>query len=110
MLSFNPKRVFALRSIENPAQFMVEAGIGRKTANNLLQQQTSVVKIEHLERLCRLLNCTPNDFFEWHGDSALSEKHSLNTLQRNRTAKSIQSKIHQIPLEEVEKLLEKEQL
>lgn len=107
MLSFNLKRVFALRGIENPAAFMVEAGIVRQTTNNLLRQETSLVKIEHLELLCRLLNCTPNDFFEWHDDKSLPEKHSLNTLKRSRSAQSIQSMIQELPLGEVEKMFEK---
>lgn len=107
MLRLNLKRVFALRGVDNPAAFMIEAGIVRQTANNLLKQQTSVVKIEHLELLCRKLNCTPNDFFEWQTDSAnaLPESHSLNNLKRTQTAQVIQSMVKDIPLEKMEELL-----
>jgi DNA-binding Xre family transcriptional regulator len=106
MLSLNLKRVFALRGIENPGAFMVNAGIGRQTATNLLRQQTSIVKIEHLALLCRLLNCTPNDFFEWHGGDAhaLHEKHALNNLKRHQVANNGNS-IKDIPLEQVEEMI-----
>ena len=110
MLIFNLHRVFALRGIENPAAYMVTAGIGRQTANNLLNRQTSVVKIEHVELLCRLLNCTPNDFFDWHGaENSLSEKHSLNTLRRVGTAQEMANRMRDIPLDKVEELVKDSQ-
>jgi len=107
MLRFNPKRVFALRGIENPVTVMLEAGIIRNTVNNLLRQQTSVVKIEHVEILCRLLNCTPNDLYEWHptGADALPETHSLNALKRKKTVQDINALVKEIPLEKVEELI-----
>jgi DNA-binding Xre family transcriptional regulator len=107
MLNLNLKRVFALRGIDNPAAFMINAGIVRATANNLLGQQTSVVKIEHLGLLCRLLNCTPNDFFEWQTESknALPESHSLNNLKRSQSVQAIRSMVKDIPLEKMEELI-----
>jgi DNA-binding Xre family transcriptional regulator len=107
MLKFNLKRVFALRGVIDPVPFMIEAGFIRQTANNLLNQQTSLVKIEHLEILCRALNCTPNDFFEWQADSSnvVPESHSLNNLKRAQTAQNIQTMIKDIPLEKMEELL-----
>lgn len=109
MLTLNLKRVFALRGVTDPIPFMIEAGFVRQTANNLLKQQTSIVKIEHLDILCRLLNCTPNDFFEWQGGAnSLSESHSLNSLRRTQTAQNILETVKDIPLEKVEKLLEEQ--
>ena len=107
MLRFNLKRVFALRGVDNPVAFMIEAGMIRQTANNLLKQQTSIVKIEHLELLCRKLNCTPNDFFEWQPDAAnaLPEKHSLNSLKRSLPAQGIINLVKDIPLEKMEELI-----
>jgi len=107
MLTFNPRRVFALRGIENPLTFMLKHGIIRQTANNLLNQQTSMVKIEHLETICRLLNCTPNDLFEWHADAnALAASHALNDLKRSQTVQGIKEMVKDIPLEKVEGLLD----
>jgi DNA-binding Xre family transcriptional regulator len=110
MLVFNLKRVLALRGIEKPAAFMLKNGINRQTANNLLYQRTSVVKIEHVEMFCRELNCTPNDLFEWRsgGANALPESHSLNHLKRNQTAQSIREMIKDVPLEKVESLIKEQ--
>jgi putative transcriptional regulator len=110
MLEFNPRRVFALRGIDRPAAFMVKNGVNRQTANNVLRQETSVVKIWQLEMLCRLLNCTPNDLFEWRaaGADVLPESHSLNSLKRNDTVQSIRETIKSIPLEKVESLIKEQ--
>lgn len=107
MLKLNLKRVFALRGVQNPLAFMMDCGIIRQTAVNLLNQQTSILKIEHLEIICRLLNCTPNDLFEWQADAQkpVAETHSLNNLKRSRTAQNILQMAKEIPLEAVEKLI-----
>lgn len=107
MLIFNPNRVFALRGVENPAGFLVKHGVIRQTANNLTGQRAAMVKIEHVELICRLLNCHPSDLFEWHPTSAapLPENHSLNDLKRAATAKSIFDTVKDIPLDEMERLV-----
>jgi DNA-binding Xre family transcriptional regulator len=106
MLALNLKRVFALRGIEKPSGFMFKHGINRQTTYNLLRQETSVVKIEHIELLCRLLKCTPNDLFEWEGGAdSLSANHPLNDLKRNQTVQSIKEMIKDIPLEKMENLI-----
>ena len=106
MLTLNLRRVFALRGIENPVLFMIEAGIVRNTAKNLFNQTTSLIKIEHIEILCRLLNCTPSDLFEWQADAnVLPETHSLNNLKRNRTTPDLRALTKEIPLEKVEEMI-----
>jgi DNA-binding Xre family transcriptional regulator len=109
MLIFNLKRVFALRAIDKPSGFMFRHGISRQTTYNLLNQETSVVKIEHIEILCRQLNCTPNDLFEWQGGAnSLPENHSLNDLKRNQDAQGIKEMVRDIPLEKMESLIKEQ--
>lgn len=105
MLKISLKRVFALRGIEKPSGFMFKNGINRQTTYNLLRQETSVVKIEHIELLCRLLKCTPNDLFEWEDDAKpLSANHPLSDLKRTQTIQSIKETIKDVPLAEMERL------
>lgn len=87
---------------------MVNNGINRQTTNNLLKQTTSVVKLDHIQLLCRILNCTPNDLFEWEDDAAnpLPATHSLNDLKRTMTAQNILQMAKDVPLNEVERLID----
>jgi DNA-binding Xre family transcriptional regulator len=64
MLTLNLSRVFALRGIEKPYTELVKCGISRPTAHNLLSLRVTSIKYSHLEKICELLNCEPNDLFE----------------------------------------------
>lgn len=106
MLIFNIRRVFALRGIENPLVFMMKNGFIRPTASGLLNRRAASVKFEHLERLCTMLNCTPNDFFEWKTDakSAIAENHPLHALKRGETVQKFTELLKDIPMEKMEKI------
>lgn len=65
--------------------------------------EASNVKIKNLEKLCRLLKCTPNDLFEWRpreGETPLEESHPLNTLRREKTF-DINRLMKDVPLEKL---------
>lgn len=50
-----------LRDIENPFAYLRKNGFGHHTASNLLNGRVYAVKLKHIERLCHMLHCTPND-------------------------------------------------
>jgi len=110
MLRLNLKRAFRLRGIENPTSELVEMGISRPTVFRLLNNDKSWVSYEHLEKVCAVLNCTPNDLFEWYpsGSLNLPENHALYALRRDEAARSLKEIAKDIPLErmgEIENLL-----
>lgn len=43
-------------------------------------------KPDYLERLCLLLNCTPNDLFDWSedGKTVVHDTHALRTLIKQK--------------------------
>ena len=84
MLIFNPKRIFGLRGIERPNNFLVRNGFTAMIASRLLANGLPHVKVGNVGRLCELLNCTPNDLFDWKpaANTTLPENHALKTLVR----------------------------
>jgi DNA-binding Xre family transcriptional regulator len=112
MLIFNLSRVFKLRGIERPYSFLKKHGFAHMSASNFANGNVVQPHIAHIEALCRILNCTPNDFFEWTdetGSGAIEETHSLNTLRREKKA-GLKDLIKEIPLDklpEVEEFLKK---
>ena len=59
---------------------------------------------DHLERLCLLLNCTPNDLFDWRedGKTVVHDTHALRTLTKQKN--DIQTTLRELPLDKLEKL------
>ena len=49
--------------------------------------------------------CTPNDLFEWRGDSkaVVHDTHALRTLTKQKN--DIQTTIRELPLDKLEKLV-----
>lgn len=84
MLIFNPNRMFKLRGIDKPYSFLVKNGFGSTTASDIVNIRKPLVRTEYLETICYLLNCTPNDLYEWKPDNhrAVPENHPLRTLQK----------------------------
>jgi DNA-binding Xre family transcriptional regulator len=105
MLVFNVSRVLALRGIDAPFAFLVKIGLTRSIAFNLTNYVVANLKIAHLEKICRALNCTPNDLFEWRADeaNALGENHALNGLKRNKPARQVSRILKDIPVDKLER-------
>jgi DNA-binding Xre family transcriptional regulator len=112
MIHFNPKAVFAVRGIEKPYTFMVKAGIPPRTASKILNSQSKMISVDHLEKLCVALHCTPDDLFEWvpSKNVLVHEQHPLHSLKReNQPTTQLHGYIQTLPLKklkEIEKLIQ----
>jgi DNA-binding Xre family transcriptional regulator len=111
MLIINLQRVFALRGIENPFSALLKIGISRPTASNLLNNNVLSIKNDYLEKICELLNCEPNDLYEWRPSNLTAnvENHPLKGLQRDNSAAKLREILRNLPLDklgQVESLLD----
>ncbi len=108
MLKFNLKRVFALRGIDKGYAFLIKNGFLRATAYQLAANQVQSLKIKHIETICRALNCTPNDLFEWKADEndTLGENHSLNSLKRGKIPARLSQIVKDIPVDKLDRVEE----
>ena len=106
MLKFNPRRVFALRGIQNDLTLMMKNGFGRGTANNILNFNNRSIKTEHIEKLCVLLRCTPSDLYEWKPDSktVVPDDHPLHTLRRSENEATLTAIVKDLPLDKLDKV------
>ena len=104
MLVFDAKRIFKLRDVSRPYTYLIKNGFTHMTATNLIKGSVSAPKIEHIERLCRLFTCTPNDLFQWiskDGEEPVAENHPLTTLRREKVNKGLNEIIRNLPLEKL---------
>ena len=107
MLNLNLRPIFQARGIERPYSYLVKAGISRATAHNILNSKTRVFRLDHIELLCRVLICEPNDLIAYipDPDSPLQETHPLNNLSQDDSAQpGIKDSLANIPYKELKEI------
>lgn len=106
MLIFNPERVFALRGIAGKVGYLVRQGLSYPLARRLIEGDGLSVRFKNVELLCVLLNCTPNDLFEWRPTEKdqVGENHALNQLKRAALSPDLQQLIKDIPADKFEEV------
>ena len=104
MLYFNLTRLLKVRGVERPYSWLVQNGFVPQTATRWAKNEIGYVRPEQMERLCLLLNCTPNDLFDWRedGKTVVHEGHALHTLTKQKN--DIQTTLRELPLDKLEKL------
>lgn len=83
MLQYNLRPLFRARGIDRPFTLLVRAGISEASAHRILNNQTGNFKLRHIEILCRILVCQPNDLLVWipEKDASYPEDYPLKDLQ-----------------------------
>lgn len=61
MLSLNLTPIFKARGITKPYSYLVKNGFTNFTASNILNSNSRSFRLDHIEMLCNLLVCEPND-------------------------------------------------
>jgi len=95
-----------LRGIQKPWVFFFNNGFTRATSNNFYSGKVRELNVEHIEKLCLLLNCTPSDLFEWEpsANTSAGENHALRSLVREKSAPTIAEIVKDLPIEKMEEI------
>jgi len=85
MLEFSIDRVCTARGIGKVYKFLVQNGFSPTTATKLSTGNVEYLRLEYIEKLCTLLNCLPNDLFEWTPKTRLEDKadHPLQAIRKS---------------------------
>ena len=107
MLTLHLPPIFKARGIEKPYSFLVKAGFPPYTAHNLLNSKTVSFRLRNMDKLCSLLNCTPNDILVWtpNKNEKLADNHPLTKLKKSNADFNWQDTIKTIPLEQLQQLV-----
>ena len=112
MLKFNFKRIFRAKSIDKPYSYLVKAGYSASFATRVVNDKVRQLNLENVEKLCEMLQCSPNDLLEWiPGQNFLPEQyHPLSALRRVGQDSRISQMLYNIPVDrlaDVEQLINK---
>ena len=106
MLTFNLQSILKQRAIPNPFTLMVKAGISAHSATKILNNKTRIFRLDHIEILCQILNCTPNDLLSYTPpkNAPLPETHVLNQLTPNKNAPQLQETLKTMSIQELQEI------
>ncbi|MFA6925287.1 MAG: helix-turn-helix transcriptional regulator [Bacteroidales bacterium] len=87
MLILNLTPIFKMRGIEKPYTFLVKAGLSPHSATSILNNNIRSFRLDHIELLCDILVCEPNDLLEWKPDKGkkYSDNNPLLKLKQQPT-------------------------
>ncbi len=107
MLSINLAPIFIARVISSPHSFLVKNGFSNVTASNLLNNQTRVFRLDHVERLCTLLVCDPNDLllFTPDKDKQYDPDSPLLKLRQDEALAGLPSALATMPFKQLKEQL-----
>jgi DNA-binding Xre family transcriptional regulator len=106
MLSLNLTPIFQVRGIDNPFTFLVKAGFTRHAAHAILNSHTRSFRLDHIEKLCTILICEPNDLlrFTENKNQPLPEGHPLKKLRMADDVANIKDVLSNLPLNLVKEI------
>lgn len=106
MLSFNLEAIMKARQIERPYSFLVKAGISPHTAYTLLNSESRSFRLDHVEILCEILHCEPNDLivFVPNGKQKSQENHPLKKFIEKKEDLDWQQTLKTTPIEQLKEL------
>lgn len=105
MLKFSLTKLAFARGIANQYSFLVKNGFSSATAKLLESGEIDYLKLEYLERLSVILNCTPNDLFEWVPNNKSEDKadHPLQPLKKSASI-NMGKVLKKLPMEKIREL------
>ncbi len=106
MLTLHLAPIFKARGIERPFTFLVNAGMTRHSATRLLNNKLGILRLDHLELLCRVLVCEPNDLFLFtpEKDQQYTSDHPLLKLKKKGSAANLYETIATMPYAQLKEI------
>ncbi len=111
MLRYNFSRILKARGIEKPVGYLKNAEFSDNFAIKVKNNRVVRINLRELERLCLVLQCTPNDFYEWIPDKDVQTdpNHPLNAVKKSEKVIDLTKMLNSIPLgylEDIQSVIE----
>jgi DNA-binding Xre family transcriptional regulator len=108
MLKINVRKVMEARGIFTPYKFMVKNGFTPTTATKISNGDVEYLRLEYIERLCGLLNCLPNDLFEWSPNDRKEDSptHPLQAIRKNENSLNLPEILKGLPMDKLRQVEE----
>lgn len=108
MLKYNLNKLFKLRGIHYPVQFMISQGYHKDTAYRIVNNNAKGLPFYQIEDFCKWLGCTPNDLFEWYPDKG-DDPNAFPELKKlmPKNIPELEAITRNIPIDKIPEFIEK---
>ncbi len=106
MLQLDIAGIMNEREISNHNAFLCQNGFSPFIASRLLNNKTKSISFKHLQKLCLLLHCTPNDLYVWNASNNMNNNTNqpLYSLVPIIKKPFMASKLQHLPIEQLRKI------
>jgi len=108
MIYLDIKKVCNNIGIEDPRRWLVKNGFNHVTAGRLMNNTQDSIKYATMEKLCLLLNCTPNELlsFQPNSNSTVAASHPIQKLKHVPKEASITGRLKALSPEKIKEVQE----
>lgn len=82
MLTVDLSTLFNARGIKRGFTFLRNLGLSSTVAHRLLHEDAKSIRLDHIFKICKELQCSPNDIIRLDGATLLAEDHPLQRLKK----------------------------
>ena len=106
MLRLRLKYLLESKGIINPYNFLIRNGFTPNVATRSINGKIEQLKLSHVNKLCTVLHCTPDDLLEWYAgkNEALPDNHPLLSLVRNDKPFNIIGHLNKLSFDQIKEV------
>lgn len=107
-LILNVQHICAIKNINRPFTFLRKNGFTHNTATQLINNNVKEINIAHIEKLCLIFNCTPNDLFDYKPTQPLEniKNTPLTSIIKTQQPVNFNELISTLPLDKIKEIEE----
>lgn len=109
MLYYNFKTILELRGVTKPFGYLRKNGFSQNISYRITSEEPGSLHLKVVERVCKLLNCTPKDVLFWKPDKPEDDNpnHPLYSLKKDLSESyNIIKAMGKIPVSDAKRLIE----
>jgi DNA-binding Xre family transcriptional regulator len=94
------------KGYRKPHALLVKAGIHSSTANRILYDNVRSFRLDHIEKLCKILICEPQDLLLWIPEKGepLAETHPLHNLKQQEPVVNWKETLNTMPYKQLKQV------
>ena len=107
-LILNIAYICTVKNIDRPFTFLRKNGFTHNIATQLINNKIKAINLAHIEKLCLIFNCTPNDLFDYKPTQPVEQlkNNPLTSIIKNQQPVNFNELVRSLPLDKLKEIEE----